>query len=208
MATLMISLGISVFRSRHVPPQPSPPQRIFISFRWIDRWPTKSRRARKFRFFFPTDRDPALNDLATCWMRNGEWLLVVKWFGRARGREHGGGGGPHLLQSSNGKVIEQVVAPHRGQRQIRFHRNPPSPHSPIIATSTAIHRSKLTYYTSAISPDTNTHSRANIPIAIFRSRNWLQLHKFFDKNGSLLNLSWISCFFFRNKHGKLLKWNK
>lgn len=77
--------------------------------------------------FFPTDRDPALNDLATCWMRNGEWLSVVKWFGRARGREYGGGGGPHLLQSSNGKVIEQVVAPHRGQRQIRFHRNPPFP---------------------------------------------------------------------------------
>jgi len=97
----------------------------------------------------------------------------------------GGGGGPHLLQSSNGKVIEQVVAPRRvvSRRQIRFHRDPPFPQPPHNG---------------------NEHGDPSVKINVLYLRDLIRhqhsfprryshrdvsIQTFFDKNNSLLKLS-------------------
>lgn len=106
-ATLMIPLGTpETLATRHIA---ATARNLYLIL--IDRSMTGQATARAKIPIFREIAAPALNDLATCWMRNGEWLSVVKWFGRAREREHDAAVGltccNHQTEKSSNRLLRR-----------------------------------------------------------------------------------------------------
>lgn len=165
-----LGLGYPAFRVSSCA-SPSLPQRISIyRFWWVDQWPTKSRRAQKFLFFFRRIARPR-----------------AEWFGHLLNAKRGVAVGGKMVWESTAAVaaaaaVGLTCCNHQTEKSSNrllrrgascrvdkfvFIETLPFPNPPITATSTAIHRLKLTYYTSAIWSDTNTHSAQIFPSRCF-----------------------------------------